>query len=922
MTTSQTGGRQRAERAALDAPLLDAAARADESGVNAALARGADVNAVDGATGNTAITYAIAGESGWEDVDVSDASFMLQSRVQVLRMLLRSETVSLYALNAPARDVTPLGLAAWLNVPDAIRVLLEESRGLVAVDGTDSLGVTPLMYTARDGAVEAASILLANGARPDLRDTHHRTAIHHALRHPRMLWLCESTLRKQRLREYLNGNRRQLQPLPQPYVAYAQTSATSPVDLTHWPAPSEVVLSRSTEALIRAVAGSDLTAIYQVLFPASHRTTVLVNRLDSQGWGPLHYCVTSQAPSIEVLDALFLAGADTSLYTSSNHGTPLHCLVRNAQAPLGSLQAARLHVFIRHFIRELRAPLAATDEDGETCLHVAAEHGKSVEVLLALLACDVRHTVREMRNARGLTPLEVAQPEFRSAFGPEAEPRRSNSAASFRTIRPSTSSSTSTSSSATAMTVASPRPQLGSGSKPELPADDVDASLLPRRILDNLTAVGQEALSADPLQLSGLQDVLDETSHLGETWVHSMHSRIQEAASDLRDARGKFNEVDALLESVTCELEEAFGEDLAGHRDSTERARRRTTDSADSDKTAVSSRASSSLSRKWRSMSDLRCSVDGNRREHPAERAKPPYLTIEEEEESAAPIDRSTTEKSFLNALLPPTAKELLHKSSKLSVDSGRTVSPAPHKKDGSPSGTSKLKAWFRKKLRFEIPDVSNETRIVLPGEQSPQRSPCQTQRRVPSPTEDALRTARRILRTAGKDLSCIEGCMDDAEEFLSLAANLLSQTERRLKLIIVSRQAALESARLAQLEEHLDDPFMSAIASTVRAAHSDAAIPFPLTSRARAGSGSSGSLLSSISAGSSVVSLSSTLIDAEDDDTRVLRRLMTRKVEARTDGALDEIDKTLTWLRIVQDTLRSLRRRTQTSATATGTLS
>ena len=81
----------------------------------------------------------------WEDVDVSDASFMMQSRAQVLRMLLRSETVSLYALNAPVRGVTPLGLAAWLNVPEAIRVLLEESRGLVAVDGTDSVGVTPLM---------------------------------------------------------------------------------------------------------------------------------------------------------------------------------------------------------------------------------------------------------------------------------------------------------------------------------------------------------------------------------------------------------------------------------------------------------------------------------------------------------------------------------------------------------------------------------------------------------------------------------------------------------------------------------------------------------------------------------------------------------------------------------------------------------
>ena len=62
MTTSQTRGRRRAERAALDAALLEAAARADESGVKAALARGADMNAVDNATGNTAVTYAIAGD--------------------------------------------------------------------------------------------------------------------------------------------------------------------------------------------------------------------------------------------------------------------------------------------------------------------------------------------------------------------------------------------------------------------------------------------------------------------------------------------------------------------------------------------------------------------------------------------------------------------------------------------------------------------------------------------------------------------------------------------------------------------------------------------------------------------------------------------------------------------------------------------
>lgn len=106
----------------------------------------------------------------------------------------------------------------------------------------------------------------------------------------------------------------------------------------------------------------------------------------------------------------------------------------------------------------------------------------------------------------------------------------------------------------------------------------------------------------------------------------------------------------------------------------------------------------------------------------------------------------------------------------------------------------------------------------------------------------------------------------------------------------------------------------MSAIASTIRSAKD--AVPFPL-SHSRSGSDSDNSL-GSLSAGSSAASLSDTLIETEDDDTRVLRRLMTRKIEARTDGAYDEIDKALTWLRIVQDTLRSLRRRTNSSMTGT----
>ena len=70
------------------------------------------------------------------------------------------------------------------------------------------------------------------------------------------------------------------------------------------------------------------------------------------------------------------------------------------------------------------------------------------------------------------------------------------------------------------------------------------------------------------------------------------------------------------------------------------------------------------------------------------------------------------------------------------------------------------------------------------------------------------------------------------------------------------------------------------------------------------------------------MISLSSTLIENEDDDTRILRRLLTRKVEVRMDGAFDTIDKALVWLRVVQDTLRSLWRRTPTSPVTAGPLS
>lgn len=298
---------------------------------------------------------------------------------------------------------------------------------------------------------------------------------------------------------------------------------------------------------------------------------------------------------------------------------------------------------------------------------------------------------------------------------------------------------------------------------------DVDAAQLARRIVENLTMVCQESTASAPssaLELAGLHELLDEAARLGALWAYAMQARIHEAARDLRDARARFTAVDRLLQTATVELEDALGTRFSDPRDSTDRARRRTTDSGDSDATAVS--AQGSLGRKWRSMSDLRTSSESARRA--SSEMQLPYLAAVEECGPVAVVAAPAPEKpaaSFLNALLSPAApKELVHKASKQSIDSGRTASPGHFKKDVfSASGTAKIKAWFRKKLRFELPDVASDVRIVLPGEQSPRASPfspAQEKHQQKSSSNGLILVARQVIQTASKDLCCIEGSMDD----------------------------------------------------------------------------------------------------------------------------------------------------------------
>lgn len=162
-----------------------------------------------------------------------------------------------------------------------------------------------------------------------------------------------------------------------------------------------------THALLEAVSSSRPQTLHSLLFPtncvadAPSPLNYLINIQDSRGWSPMHHCAWAAKPSIEVMDLLYLASADVSLPTASEFYTPLHCLAMSSSRPRDPIDAAMLYSFAVHLIRDLRAPLASQDRNGETCIHIAAEHGHNIDVLLAFLDCDAKSTVREIRNSRG-----------------------------------------------------------------------------------------------------------------------------------------------------------------------------------------------------------------------------------------------------------------------------------------------------------------------------------------------------------------------------------------------------------------------------------------------------------------------------------------------------------------------------------------
>lgn len=935
----------RVQRSFENFALLQAASEGSAAAVRDALQSGADINASDN-SGRTILTCALTADR-WETIDASDASFLSEDRLQVLRMAVSHPEISLFTLNAPQdsiNDVTPLGMAAWLDMPQAVQVLLDCSSGAISVDAEDTDGATPLMYATRDGRLAVVQHLLAHNARPDLRDRNYRSSLQFALPHPRVLWTCEQALRNYRLREYQNGNKRGL---CRASIAINHLSPQTSTQLNLAPSipPATTFSSDSiylaTDSVVQAVLSADLSVLYPLLFSQSFEPSpldtgpILINVPDLEGWSAIHYCVSVPNPSIEILDALYRAGADISLFTTGEHYTPLHCFARLARVCDDIPESPQLlYQFAIHLIRDLRAPLAAPDKHDETCIHVAAEHGECIDVLLALLDCDTTGTIRNLRNSRGLTAFEVARPIFRSAFSPDGQFIRPESSLSVRTIRPGTSSSITSVTSFTDRTtpLSPPTIRISNGPASHLPLDfDVTASA--DRLLENSTLLSTEAqFVRDHEGLDRLASVVNETSQLGYDVLAHFRGQVDDAASDLRDMRAALNAIDHLWNTTSNDVEEHLRALPDGRSLECFSERRRSPrDSEDSQTTAVE--VQPIYVKSILKETEPKVYADASVLTDPL--APLPLETTSPSGARTVPwpewLDSfilsadSTTYKAHLANLIE-IERELFSRETMSSLEE-----KVPNKETKlksllrsrkryekvEKSGASKLKAWLKKKIVAEKPlklqiayDLDGECAVgtevkvdfrqpsvTISDSEKPSRVPSLS----PSPSSDKVHPSQMVLSGASRDLSSIDECLHGVDHLISTACHSISRAERIIKRSIKTREAMIQNLR-SRYPPVYNPIFAFSLAPSVYPENS---------SRSFYLSPSSATSSRCSSAQSSNISLAATLHDDEDEDSRALRRLLLRKISAHIDGAFDEIDRANVWLRIVKSVLRDLKTRT-----------
>ena len=141
------------------------------------------------------------------------------------------------------------------------------------------------------------------------------------------------------------------------------------------------------------------------------------------------------------------------------------------------------------------------------------------------------------------------------------------------------------------------------------------------------------------------------------------------------------------------------------------------------------------------------------------------------------------------------------------------------------------------------------------------------------------------------------------AEQFITTAYRSISRAERISQRALWVRERAIQNLRIRSTQglppRTPESPTFLRIPDSPHQSDSSR-YPCPPPSSA----------VSSIysSKQPSSASLTSTMTDTDDEDTRALRGLLLRKIGTRVDGSFEEIDKITMWLRIVREVVRGVK--------------
>lgn len=348
--------------------------------------------------------------------------------------------------------------------------------------------------------------------------------------------------------------------------------------------------------------------------------------------------------------------------------------------------------------------------------------------------------------------------------------------------------------------------------------------IFPHSILENLLTTSHQ-LSAEPEDIdhAAVDDLLQQTTEMGEDLLVHMQARLNHAAEDLDAARQQFALTGSLVEDAKRVAATAYGGRMATLQrtwDTPGEERRRTTDSEGSEKTVVSCASASNtnlLQIKEKNASDayILLSVQGSSTSMP----QYSYNTDALESPSIAPAypsslheathllrptkslvdlrekpDETPEDKGFLKL---PWVKDITRRRSKSDIQAHVDASERASflwigdSQEPASSGVSRVKAWFRKKLMPDLPpqlivtksndlsSTANSSRGISSVSQASRPSTSSSIRSHSGHRDSA--TVCRVVSIANGDLRRIQEYMEVAERYINHASRSITQARQLL---------------------------------------------------------------------------------------------------------------------------------------------